>query len=424
MEGSVAATGGSTDPSAKQPLLKPAIDAITVSSISVLPLYLTAGLAVQISAELGLAPSALGAASAAFFGAQAVFSPFTGALVDRLGSKLAMRISTFMVAILLLLAGLLVNSLATLLIALVIAGAGNAVAQPATNQFVAERVTITRQGVAYGAKQSAIPTASLLAGLAVPVLGITFGWRWAFGVFALIVAIMGLRTPGGRKGALQPIIVAESDEELSKPLQTLLAFTSGIAAACGTSMGVYLVSAAVATGWANGAAGLLFASASLTGIICRFVAGWQADKFHFDRIGTIACMMLIGAAGCVAMMSDAKPLFVVGALVGFGFGWGWPGLFIFAVVKLNPARPAAATAFTQVGTAIGAVTGPLLFGFWIQHHSFAGGWAFVGGGLVLSAVLLLFAGVKIRAEGRARTESMHHSDNHDLITKGKHNDEP
>lgn len=405
MEGQVdaagAASAGLPSYQEKPPLLKPAIDAIVVSSISVLPLYLTAGLAVQISLELGLAPSALGAASAAFFGAQAIFSPFTGAVVDRLGAKAAMRCSTFMVALLLLAGGLFVKSLAMLLVLLVIAGVGNAVAQPATNQFVAERVTITRQGVAYGAKQSAIPTASLLAGLAVPILGVTFGWRWAFGAFAVIVALLGLRTPGGRKGALQPIVMADSDEELSKPLQTLLSFTSGVAAACGTSMGVYLVSGAVATGWADGAAGLLFACASLAGIVCRFLAGWQADWLKLDHLGAIACMMLVGAVGCVAMMSDAKPLFVVGALVGFGFGWGWPGLFIFAVVKLNPARPAAATAFTQVGTAVGAVTGPLLFGFWIQHHSYAGGWAFVGGGLVVSAALLLFAGMKIRAAARS-----------------------
>lgn len=398
MEGALGDEGGAQ----KQPLLKPALDAIIVSSISVLPLFLTAGLAVQISAELNLSASALGTASASYFGAQAIFSPLAGAFVDRVGAKVAMRISTFMVAILLLLMALFVGSLGSLLVALAIAGAGNAVAQPATNQFVAERVTITRQGVAYGAKQSAIPTASLLAGLAVPVLGITFGWRWAFGAFALLVAFMGLRTPGGRKGARQPIITAESDEELSRPLQTLLAFTSGIAAACGTTMGVYLVSSAVATGWSDGTAGLLFAGASLTGVICRFTAGWQADHFRRDQLVTIALMMIIGALGSIALMSGTKPLFVLGALIAFGFGWGWPGLFIFAVVKLNPARPAAATAFTQVGTAIGAVTGPLLFGLWIQHHSYAGGWAFVSGGLMISALLLLFAGTKIRAEHNRR----------------------
>ncbi|MEO6955847.1 MAG: MFS transporter [Antricoccus sp.] len=385
-------------------------DAIVVSSISVLPLYLTAGLAVQISAELDLSLSALGASSAAFFGAQALFSPLTGALVDRLGVKVAMRCSTFLVATLLLLAGLLVRSFSSLLVVLVIAGLGNAVAQPATNQFVAERIVARRQGVAYGAKQSAIPTASLLAGLAVPVLGITLGWRWTFGTFALIVALLGLRAPGGRKGASRPVIVPVSDNELSKSLQTLMAFTSGIAAACGTSMGVYLVSAAVATGWSAGAAGVLFAAASLVGILCRFTAGWQADRFQFDHLTTIACMMLLGAAGCVAMMSDSKPLFIVGALAAFGLGWGWPGLFIYAVVMLNPARPAAATAFTQVGTAIGAVAGPLLFGLWIQHHSFAGGWAFVGAGLVVSAVLLFLVGVKIKNSARSTTECVGEND--------------
>lgn len=256
----------------------------------------------------------------------------------------------------------------------------------------------------YGAKQSAIPTASLLAGLAVPVLGITFGWRWTFGTFALIVALLGLRAPGGRKGALRPVIAADSRGELSKSSQTLIVFTSGLAAACGTSLGVYLVSAAVATGWSAAGAGLLFAGASLVGILCRYTAGWQADKFQLDHLRTIACMMLLGAAGCIAMMSSARLVFSVGALVAFGLGWGWPGLFIHAVVKLNPARPAAATAFTQVGTAIGAVTGPLLFGLWIQHHSFAGGWGFVGVGLVVSAALLFLAGVKIKNDARPTTE--------------------
>ena len=49
-------------------------------------------------------------------------------------------------------------------------------------------------------------------------------------------------------------------------------------------------------------------------------------------------------------------------ILGFGFGWSWPGLMNFAVVRLHPQAPAAATSITQTGVYAGGCVGPLGLG--------------------------------------------------------------
>ena len=70
-------------------------------------------------------------------------------------------------------------------------------AQPAANLLLARAVPADRQGLAFGIKQSAIPAAAMLGGLAVPSIALTWGWRWAFaagGAFALMSAVTVPRT--------------------------------------------------------------------------------------------------------------------------------------------------------------------------------------------------------------------------------------
>ena len=58
-----------------------------------------------------------------------------------------------------------------------VAGWGNGVGQPASNDLIARAVSSTRHGLAYGTKQAAIPLATMVAGIAVPVVAIPLGWR-------------------------------------------------------------------------------------------------------------------------------------------------------------------------------------------------------------------------------------------------------
>lgn len=380
---------------------RPTVDAIAAAAGSVLPLYLTAGLAVQIGRDLSLSSGQLGIAATAFFGAQAVVSPFVGAIVGRFGAERSMRLSMLLAAVVCAGTGALANGLAMLLVALAIGGANNALAQPATNQFVADAVPAGSQGAAFGLKQSAIPVASLLAGLSVPALGLTLGWRWTFAAFAALLLGLAFRTPGGPSGRPRMMPERTALGSISRGSLMLLTISSGIAAACGTTFGVYLVSGAVATGWSEGAAGVLFALASLCGIVARAFAGWLADRRTGRHVATVAGMMIAGAGGALLLSMGTRPAYLAGAVLAYALGWGWPGLFIFAVVRLNPSRPAGATAFVQGGTAVGAVVGPASFGLWITSHSFATGWFAVGIALVCAGLVGLLARSRIRHERRA-----------------------
>lgn len=380
---------------------RPTIDAIAAAAAAVLPLYLTAGLAVQIARDLHLSVGQLGIASAAFFGAQAVMSPFVGAIVARIGAVYAMRLSSALAAAASAVIGVLADGLPFLLIGLCLAGVNNALAQPATNQFIAEAIPPGSQGAAFGLKQSAIPVASLLAGLSVPVLGLTFGWRVTFCVFAVLMAGLALRRPGGQARGRRILPEGDMIGSLSRTSLILLTVSSGIAAACGTSFGVYLVSGAVATGWSEAAAGVLFAGASLCGIIARALTGWLADRRTGRHVATVAAMMILGAGGAFLLSLGTRPAYLFGAIIAYALGWGWPGLFIFAVVRLNPSRPAGATAFIQGGTAIGAVLGPAIFGWWVTTHSFSTAWLGVGVALVCAGLVSLLARRRILQERAA-----------------------
>lgn len=389
---------GSLTTSDQHPRRRPTIDAIAAASAAVLPLYLTAGLAVQIGRDLELSTGQLGIASTAFFGAQAVMSPFVGAIVGRFGAARSMRLTMLVAAVVCAVIGVLSDGLPFLLIALFAGGANNALAQPATNQFIADAIPPGSQGAAFGLKQSAIPVASLLAGLSVPLLGLTLGWRWTYVVFAVLLLGLALREPGGERHAPRVLPERKAAGSISRGSLILLTVSSGIAAACGTSFGVYLVSGAVAAGWSEAAAGVLFAVASACGIAARALAGWLADRRTGRHVATVAGMMIAGAGGALLLAIASRPAYLAGAVIAYALGWGWPGLFIFAVVRLNPSRPAGATAFVQGGTAVGSVAGPAIFGLWVTTHSFETAWLGVGLALICAGLVSLLARRRILRE--------------------------
>src|SRR5690606_19508698 len=76
-----------------------------------------------------------------------------------------------------------------------------------------------RQGIAFGIKQSAIPLATLLGGIAVPAITLSVGWRWTYvagATFAVLAAalVVSDRRPGG---AGPPVAIAASEEDAAHP---------------------------------------------------------------------------------------------------------------------------------------------------------------------------------------------------------------
>ena len=362
--------------------------AVSVATIGVLPSFLTGGLAVQIRDELGFGASALGLAVALFFVVSSLSSALAGRVVERVGSHAAMRSSSIVGALTLLAVAIFAGSWWGLVACLILGGMGNAIAQPATNLMLTREVPSGHQGLAFGIKQAAIPVATLLAGLAVPVLAVTVGWRWAFAGAALIALTVSLLVPREGDGAPSRVKETRAGDAPLAPL-ILLAVGIGLGSTAATPLGAFVVSSAVSVGIEVGAAGLLLALGSGVGIVVRVVAGHLADSMSSGRLRLVAAMLVLGTAGFAMLASGSPGLFVVGVVLAFGAGWGWPGLFNFAIVKSNPKAPAAATGITQTGASGGAALGPLLFGYTVEATSFGTAWLGTAAVALLSAVAIL-----------------------------------
>jgi MFS family permease len=379
---------------------RPVLLAVAVATAGVLPAFLTGGLVVQIRSELDFGSAALGLAVAVFFVAASLASVVMGRVVERIGAHRGMRLSAVGSAASLLGVALFAGSWRGLVVCLVLGGLANAVAQPATHLSLAREVPAGRQGVSFGIKQAAIPTATLLAGLAVPGIAVTLGWRWAFAGGAALALLIALLVPAETIGGVRRLKEARAGDVAVAPL-VLLALGIGLGSTAATPLGAFIVESSVASGLHVGTAGLLLAMGSAAGIVVRVWFGHLADGMGGGRLRLVAAMLGVGVVGFVMLASGQVSLILPGTLLAFGAGWGWPGLFNFAVVKTNPGAPAAATGITQTGASGGAALGPLVFGLLVEATSYGVAWL-VCGAIAATALVAILAGRAMILRDRAR----------------------
>lgn len=347
--------------------------ALAATTICALPAFLLGAASVQVSRDLGFDLAALGAAVSIFFAAAALGSPPLGRLGDRLGGRRTMRAGAVVAAATLASIALFAHSWLSLVACLVVGGLGNALAQPAVNLFLARRVESGRQGLVFGVKQSAIPAAIILSGLAVPAIALTVGWRFAFALAAVLALAIAAAVPRQALPAERRVDPG-SDEPLRTRTLLSLGAAGALAAMSGNALGAFATASAVDGGIGEGAAGLLLALGSGAALAVRIGAGWLADRRGWDGFRQVTVLLVIGSAGFALLAVQAPLALVVGTLVAFGPGWGWPGLFNFAVVARNRRAVAAATGITQGGIYVGAALGPAAFGLVASRFSFEVAW--------------------------------------------------
>ena len=375
--------------------------AIAVTTVCVLPVFLTGGLAVRMRADLDFGVAELGLAVTTFFASAALASALLGRVVERVGSHGGMLAASVLSASSLAGIGAVASSLGHLVGFLVLAGTAHAAAHPATNLLLAGAIARRRQGLAFGLKQAAVPAATLLGGLATPVVGLALGWRSAFlGGAAVALAIGALVW----RGEARPPETAAGFGPRRARLGPLILPTLGIClgSAAGVSLAAFLVDAGVASGMGEGAAGVLLAVASAIGFAVRVGAGWHSDRLTSGRLRSVVAMLICGASGFgLLALADPGWPFVAGGLLAFGLGWGWPGVFNFAIVDIHRQAPAAATGITQTGTYAGSAAGPLVFGLVVEHGSYTAAWLGAAG-LALAAAAAMHAGRPALVRERVR----------------------
>jgi len=159
------------------------------------------------------------------------------------------------------------------------------------------------------------------------------------------------------------------------------------------------VDSAVARGTAPGPAGLALTLGSAVCVVARIVGGWQADLFPARQVTVIAGLLAIGAGGLALLAVDGTVPLVIGVVLGFGLGWSWPGLMNFAVVRLHPRAPAAATSITQTGVYAGGCFGPLGLGSVASGAGYGAMWTVAGAAMLGAAALMVVGSRMLRKHG-------------------------
>lgn len=380
---------------------RPILLAVAVATCGVLPAFLTGGLAVQVRGELGFGSAYLGLAVAAFFASAALLSVLAGRVVERMGYHGGMRLATVVSASALLAVAAFAGSWGGLVACLVVGGFGNAVAHPAANLSLAREVPAGRQGLSFGIKQSAIPAATLLAGVAVPTVAVTVGWRWAYVGAAALALCVAAMVPRDGAAVVRPAAKRGRGGDVRTAPLVVLALGLGLGSAAATPLGGFVVEAAVASGIRVESAGILLAGGSAAGIGVRVLFGHLADWMRGGRLRLVAAMLGVGTLGFGLLAAGSPASIVAGTMIAFVAGWGWPGIFNFAIVKTNPESPAAATGITQTGASAGAAAGPLIFGIIVALSSYGAAWM-TSAALAVAGLTAVLVGRRMLLRDRER----------------------
>ena len=363
------------------------ISILTVT-VGTQPIFLLAAGSPQTGPELGFGAFALGLYATVFFLAAAVASTPAGKLVERLGWPGAMRLATVGAIASLLSIATFAHSPIVLGMLLVVAAGFYSFANPAANLALARFARPQRLGTFFGIKHAGIPGSTLLAGLAVPLINLRWGWRWSYVAAAIVglvlIALIPRVAPSSQPGATD--VAQDKPQMRRRDLRRLTVMATLVTVAPGT-LGTFTVSAGVAAGLSEGAAGWTLSAAGLSTILARSLFGMWVDRKAASGIRMLVSVIAFGVVAVIGLAFAEGMWFVVATVGAFVAAWGWPGLLTYTVVEGNPGRPAEATARTQAGIFIGAGLGPLLFGWLVDRIDFQGAW--------LSIALALALGVAV-----------------------------
>lgn len=378
------------------------VTATLCMTAAVMPVVLTLILAVQIRRELSITPFQFGLAYTVYSAGIALFSFHLGRLADRVGWARGVLISLATSTLLLLAISLGARSIASLLPAMLIAGANAALAVPATALAIARELPTHRRGVTFGVKEAAISLATLLGGLAIPGVALTIGWRWAF-VLAVVIPAVAFGLLSIDRAFLTTAQPSDTDgkrrEGIGGSLKgipapfLLLTAGAGFAGASVAGIAGFAVLSAVDAGVDEAPAGLLIAAASLAGMASEIALGGLADRRRSGGFPETSAVLALGAVGYLVLATSTVPGAIAGTFLGYMFGWAFSGLMHLGAVTAHPESPASATAILQVGVGIGLTVGPITFGTLVDNSGYSLAWGAMAA-LALAAAAIFRIGAK------------------------------
>lgn len=344
---------------------------------TVFPGFLTGALAVQVGDDLGVTESTYGWGLGGFFLAATAGSIVLGRLAQRIGPRRQITIVLVVSAVSQLFIALVAESFLSLVGALAVCGFVNAGNQTAVNLALAQ-ARLPRLGLSIALKQSGMPTASMLSGLAVPAIALTVGWRWAYagGAVLALLAMVAVRSVIASSPAAAG--VQRSTEPVSTRRSLILAgVVGGLLAFSAGALNAWVVASGVDAGLSPGFAGLMLSVGAASGITLRLAAGVRLDTMTARPLLVAGVTVLFGAVGMVLLGMRNEGVHIAATVLAFAGGWIWPVFTNFGIVRTNEAAAGAATGITQMGVYLGVFSAPLITGVLIESVGYGWMWSLV-----------------------------------------------
>lgn len=360
--------------------------------IGSLPTLLTGALAPKLAESLAFSVAGLGIAFAIQSGAGAVISAPMGRFVDRFGVARSIRLAMLVTAAVAFLISTAARTYSILVILLVFSAVGNRLIEPATNRLLVEDVNPKRLGFAFGLKQAAPPIGLLLAGLSVPTVAATWGWRSAFALATVLAlgaaGVLWRRASPLRRAAARTTFdegAASTASETDARSLRILWLAFGFANAASSTIPVFYVTAAVDAGSSTSAAGVTLAIASSSAGATRLLLGIVADRMFTGHLRLCGILLASSAVGFGLLANGRPALATVGVVLALTASWGFSGLFWFTLVRSNPLTAGAVSGKVAPGALIANSLSPLIFGLIAQQSGFMDGWIFAAIMAILAA---------------------------------------
>ncbi|MDJ1133662.1 MFS transporter [Streptomyces iconiensis] len=347
--------------------------------LSMFVLYAIGALGPFLIEDLGISRSQLGLLTSVTFASATLLSLLAGHTTDLLGGRRAFVLLLLLVAAAFALLTA-TTTYALLLGALVLGGAAQSLANPATNKLIAANVPTERRAMVVGIKQSGVPLAALTAGLVLPALAGATSWRTALAVVApvaLLGALAALLLPR------DPARAAESRLTLPGAPDTLTRWLMAVSlcVGCGlAALNTYLpLYAHQRLSMGEQTAGALISAIGVSGIASRLLWSRFGDRLDIGR-SLLALAVASVVFGAVIPAATAAPWLIwVGAVGLGGSGAAANAVSMVAVIKGSGfGRTGHASALVSMGFFAGFVVGPTAFGLLVDTTGgFGAGWLLV-----------------------------------------------
>jgi MFS family permease len=365
----------------------PRIGILTLAHVvGTLPIVSVMAMAPVIQQDLDLSVTQVGLLVSGYYTAQTIGAVPAGGLADRIGVG-----SALLVAHVLLIAGALgfsqASSFAGAAGATVVMGFGYSIVNPSTAKGILTWFSARRRATAMGVKQTGVPIGGVLAA-ANGALVTLFSWHSIFVAMACVIFVNGLLclllVESQRQSAPRSIAATiQQMVQVGRNRNIRILFFANIPWNMGQAnfFSYLTIFMREAAGASQPVAGLVLGLAQVSSALGRIGWGVVSDTVFRGARKWITVALCGVSAVFMLAMTAVEPGFGVwlGVVLAFGLGISiasYPTLAQTLAVESVPAgQSGAALGYSLMGTSIGGVVGPPIFGSVVDYTGdLADGW--------------------------------------------------